>query len=149
MKDKILKSIIIGFFIGIDIGLFMSVVFSFMIADGSYYPAPVRFMEHFSNETSAMVASIFLWAAIGILFSVTSLIFRESEFSITKMTILHCVISYIFFVPLSILAGWYTFNLSALASFTIVYIIIYIIVWVIFMLINLNHVREINAKLKK
>ena len=96
-----------------------------------------------------MLISILIWAAIGALFSTTSLIFTHTEFSITKMTLLHCVINYIVFVPLSILAGWYGFNLAELASFTIVYIIIYIIVWLVFMFINMKHIREINAKLKK
>lgn len=148
MKNKIIKSIIIGIFIGIDIGLFMSIIFSIIVADGAYYPAPPRFMQHFSNEVTAMIASILIWAAIGILFSATSLIYRETDFSITKMTALHCIINYVFFVPLSVLAGWYSFNIADIASFTIIYIIVYIIVWGIFMFINLKHVREINARLK-
>ena len=65
------------------------------------------------------------------------------------MTLLHCVLNYVVFVPLSILAGWYTFDISGLTIFTVIYIIIYFIIWSIFMLINLKHVREINAGLKK
>ena len=149
MKNNIIYRFVFGIFIGIDIGLFMSIFFSYIVGNGAYQPAPTGFISHFPNELSAMLVSILIWAAIGALFSTTSLIFTHTEFSITKMTLLHCIINYIVFVPLSILAGWYEFNLAELASFTIVYIIIYIIVWLVFMFINMKHIREINAKLKK
>ena len=149
MKNNIIYRFVFGIFIGIDIGLFMSIFFSYMVGNGAYQPAPTGFISHFPNELSAMLVSILIWAAIGALFSTTSLIFTHTEFSITKMTLLHCVINYIVFVPLSILAGWYGFNLAELASFTIVYIIIYVIIWIVFMFINMKHIREINAKLKK
>ena len=149
MKNNIIYRFVFGIFTGIDIGLFMSIFFSYIVGNGAYQPAPTRFISRFPNELSAMLISILIWAAIGALFSTTSLIFTHTEFSITKMTLLHCVINYIVFVPLSILAGWYGFNLAELASFTIVYIIIYVIIWIVFMFINMKHIREINAKLKK
>ena len=149
MKNNIIYRFVFGIFIGIDIGLFMSIFFSYIVGNGAYQPAPTGFISHFPNELSAMLVSILIWAAIGALFSTTSLIFTHTEFSITKMTLLHCIINYIVFVPLSILAGWYEFNLAELASFTIVYIIIYVIIWIVFMFINMKHIREINAKLKK
>lgn len=149
MKNNIIYRFVFGIFIGIDIGLFMSIFFSYIVGNGAYQPAPTGFISHFPNELSAMLVSILIWAAIGVLFSTTSLIFTHTEFSITKMTLLHCVINYIVFVPLSIVAGWYGFNLAELASFTIVYIIIYVIIWIVFMFINMKHIREINAKLKK
>ena len=149
MKNNIIYRFVFGIFIGIDIGLFMSIFFSYIVGNGAYQPAPTGFISHFPNELSAMLVSILIWAAIGALFSTTSLIFTHTEFSITKMTLLHCVINYIVFVPLSIVAGWYGFNLAELASFTIVYIIIYVIIWIVFMFINMKHIREINAKLKK
>lgn len=149
MKNNIIYRFVFGIFIGIDIGLFMSIFFSYIVGNGAYQPAPTGFISHFPNELSAMLISILIWAAIGALFSTTSLIFTHTEFSVTKMTLLHCVINYIVFVPLSILAGWYGFNLAELASFTIVYIIIYVIIWIVFMFINMKHIREINAKLKK
>ena len=149
MKNNIIYRFVFGIFIGIDIGLFMSIFFSYIVGNGAYQPAPTGFISHFPNELSAMLVSILIWSAIGALFSTTSLIFTHTEFSITKMTLLHCIINYIVFVPLSILAGWYEFNLAELASFTIVYIIIYVIIWIVFMFINMKHIREINAKLKK
>ena len=149
MKNKIINRVIVGIFIGIDIGLFISILFSYLSGSGAYQTAPNKFLEAFSNEITAMIVSAFIWAAIGTMFSVTSLIFTDTEFSISKMTVLHCIINYIIFVPLAILAGWYSFNLLSLISFTIIYISIYFIIWLIFMLINKKHVEEINERLKK
>ena len=149
MKNKIIYRFIFGLFIGIDIGLFMSILFSYIAAGGEYQAAPSKFMSRFPNEITAMLAAILVWAAIGALFSTTSLIFTDTEMSITKMTLIHCITNYVLFVPLTVLAGWYSLNLINLLSFTVIYVIIYIIMWIIFMLINLKHIREINARLKK
>ena len=95
MKNKIINRVIVGIFIGIDIGLFISILFSYLSGSGAYQPAPNKFLEAFSNEITAMIVSAFIWAAIGTMFSVTSLIFTDTEFSISKMTVLHCIINYI------------------------------------------------------
>ena len=103
MKNKIIGRIVFGIFIGIDIGLLMSILFSYLSGNKIYQPAPDRFLQLFSNEITAMIASVFIWASIGVLFSVTSLIFTHTEFSISKMTVLHCIINYIFFQKLSLI----------------------------------------------
>ena len=149
MKNKIIGRIVFGIFIGIDIGLLMSIMLSYLSGNKIYQPAPDRFLQLFSNEITAMIASVFIWASIGVLFSVTSLIFTHTEFSISKMTVLHCIINYIFFVPLAVLAGWYSFDVIDLVSFTVIYIFVYFIVWIVFMLINKRYISEINAKLNK
>ena len=149
MKNKIIGRVVFGIFIGIDIGLLMSIMLSYLSGNKIYQPAPDRFLQLFSNEITAMIASVFIWASIGVLFSVTSLIFTHTEFSISKMTVLHCIINYIFFVPLAVLAGWYSFDVIDLVSFTIIYIFVYFIVWIVFMLINKRYISEINAKLNK
>lgn len=149
MKNKIIGRIVFGICIGIDIGLLMSIILSYLSGNKIYQPAPERFLQLFSNEITAMIASVFIWASIGVLFSVTSLIFTHTEFSISKMTVLHCIINYIFFVPLAVLAGWYSFDVIDLVSFTVIYIFVYFIVWIVFMLINKRYISEINAKLNK
>lgn len=149
MKNKVIKRIISGAFIGIDIGLFISILFSYLSGRSVYQPAPDRFLEIFANEINAMLVSVFIWAAIGTLFSITSLIFTHTEFSISKMTLLHCIINYVVFIPLSIFAGWYSFGLVSLASITVIYVLIYFIVWLVFMFINKKHIEEINAMLNK
>lgn len=149
MKNKIIGRVVFGIFIGIDIGLLMSILFSYLSGNKIYQPAPDRFLQLFSNEITAMIASVFIWASIGVLFSVTSLIFTHTEFSISKMTVLHCIINYIFFIPLAVLAGWYSFDVIDLVSFTVIYIFVYFIVWIVFMLINKRYISEINAKLNK
>lgn len=149
MKNKIIGRIVFGICIGIDIGLLMSIILSYLSGNKIYQPAPDRFLQLFSNEITAMIASVFIWASIGVLFSVTSLIFTHTEFSISKMTVLHCIINYIFFVPLAVLAGWYSFDVIDLVSFTVIYIFVYFIVWIVFMLINKRYISEINAKLNK
>jgi len=149
MRNKIIGRIVFGIFIGIDIGLLMSILFSYLSGNKIYQPAPDRFLQLFSNEITAMIASVFIWASIGALFSVTSLIFTHTEFSISKITVLHCIINYILSKKLSLKDIKRFSDTRYKVSFTVIYIFVYFIVWIVFMLINKRYISEINAKLNK
>ncbi|MDT3959049.1 DUF3021 domain-containing protein [Staphylococcus kloosii] len=55
----------------------------------------------------------------------------HTDWRITKTTVMHFVISYIGFLPLAILSGWFPLYISAILMFTLIFIIIYFIMWYI------------------
>lgn len=133
MKKELFKRILFGIYIGTFIGLNMAIIFSYLSNTGQFYPAPVMFVNKFSNSLNATTASVILWSLIGIIFSTSSMIFEYTDWSITKMTIVHFCITYLGFTPLSIICGWVIPRLMPIVFFTIIFIFIYIIIWIIFM----------------
>lgn len=63
------------------------------------------------------------------------------------MTVVHFFLSYVFFAPLSIVAGWLSVSLLNLVTFTIIYLLIYIIYWLVWMLQAKKGIEKINSKL--
>lgn len=147
MIKKICFRFLGGITAGISIGLLMSVVINYYLQLSQYYPAPPRFVTQFDNQVQALIASILIWAAIGGVFSCTHLIFTEVDWSITKMTLAHFIITYSLFLPLSILAGWYPFSIIDIVIFTIYFIVIYLIIWIISMIKARKDIAKINDAL--
>lgn len=148
MIKKIIQRTCFGIFSGTFIGLCFSLFFSYFYQSTTLLPAPPRFMHHFASSLNAFATSIILWSLIGIVFSVSSLIFSETDWSITKMTITHFIICYSLFLPLAILSGWFPINLPSFISFTVTYIIIYCLIWTIFMYSAKKEIQHLNAVIK-
>jgi hypothetical protein len=131
-----MKRIYQGLSRGIMIGLTMALIFSSIFGGNKFYPvSPVSFMGEIYyahlNENLIMFIAVVLWGCIGLLFQFTSLIFTHTDWSITKTTVMHFMISYIGFLPLAILSGWFPLYISAILMFTFIFIIIYFIMWYI------------------
>ncbi|MCE4966682.1 DUF3021 domain-containing protein [Staphylococcus chromogenes] len=148
---KLIKN---SFMIGVMYGLVISIFFSAIAGHGHYYPlSPMSLMgnfylSHFS-ETAVMIISIIIWGCIGILFGQTNRIFEETDWSITRATVTHFVLTYVGFVPLAILAGWFPLNIFALATFTFIFILIYFIIWTYHYKKSQKIVQKINHQIEK
>src|SRR5699024_4038344 len=148
-----MKIILRGAMIGVVIGIIVSILNSYMFAEGVYYPmspystSGAYFYEHLS-ETTTFVIALIVWSLIGIVSVLAGKIFMKEDWSILKMTATHFGTLFIFFLPLSILGGWYPLKLSAILSFIIIFIIIYFVIWAILLTINMYRIKRINNELK-
>lgn len=148
MRNKLLKHLNAGIFQGAFIGLILSILFSYLAGSGRYAPAPPSFMNHFKKSTTAMFVSLLLWISIGLIFSFSSLIFEETDWSIVKMTVVHFFITYFGFLPLAILAGWFPVKFLNIFIFTLIYIVIYILMWFISMYRAKKEITSINLEIQ-
>ena len=139
---------------GIIWGLAISIFFSAIVGHNQYYPLSPEstigafYLSHFS-EPMTMLISTMIWGSIGIVFGQTNRIFEETDWSITRATAIHFILSYIGFVPLAILAGWFPLHLEALMTFTFIFILIYLIIWTYHYKKSQKIVQQINQQIKK
>lgn len=147
-----MKMLLRGVAIGIIIGLVNSVFFSYVFANGVYYPmsptstSGAYFYSHFS-ETTTFIIALICWSLIGIGFTLARKIFQKEDWSILQMTVTHFATVLVFFLPLSIISGWYPLNVKAIIFFLIMFVIIYVIIWAIMLTINIYRIKVINEKL--
>lgn len=147
MTKKIFLQLINGFIIGVFIGLLSSIFFSFVYSGNLYTPMPPSFVEKFSNELIAFIISVALWGVIGLMFTATSFIFTNTDWSISKMTIVHALVSYILFLPITFYLNWLYFSVTNVLIITFIYIAIYIPIWIIFMLTAKKEIDKINKSI--
>lgn len=140
--------------ISLVIGLALSIIFSYINAGGEYYPiSPVTtlgklYYSHLS-EPIVMLIAICLWLLIGALFYLANFFFSHTDWSITRSTLMHFMLSYIGLLPIGILSGWFSISVSNIFIFTFYFIIIYITIWIIEFLKSRKYVSEINNQLNK
>ena len=135
--------------IGITVGLLFALTFSFIFHTSSLVPSGPQFYMQFSNITVATAVSIILWFLMGLVFSIGSLVFLKENWSITKQTVIHFLITFFGFTPLAILAGWFPLDAFWLGFYLVVFILMYVVMWSISMSIARSKVNEINAAIKK
>lgn len=146
---KILNLSLSGVSLGICIGFLFALSFSLSYQTSYFMPSTPEFVNHFSSNTLATAASALLWACMGILSSVSPLVFRIEKWSITRQTIVHFVITFVFFTPLAILAGWFPLNIFWLISYTLIFLVIYVVMWLIFMRRAKREISDLNQLLFK
>ncbi|MDR0879186.1 MAG: DUF3021 domain-containing protein [Clostridioides sp.] len=148
MSKLVIRKIGLGIVIGNFIGTILALIFSYASHSNSFSPSSPEFIKLFSTELNAMSVSIVLWSLLGITFTLSSLIFTETEWSITKMTVIHFCITYFIFMPLAICAGWFPLSIWSVLVTTIIFIFIYFVIWSISIRIARKEIFLLNGKLK-
>ncbi len=97
-----MKNLKNSLFISLIIGLSLSLFLVCYLVDGKYYPLNpqstigILYYNHFT-ETTVMLISIILWLLIGVVFFLGDFIFKYTDWSITKATIMHFITTYVDF----------------------------------------------------
>jgi len=149
-----MKKIKDAFVKGIAIGVVISLVFSLTAADGKYYamnPHSLTGDWYYANinEWQRMLIAVTLWGVIGLMFEIANRIFTHTDWSINKMMIVHFAATFLCFIPLAILAGWFPSNIESIISFIIIFIMIYIVAWYTTNIRTSKEIEAINQRLTK
>lgn len=149
-----MKLVIRGATVGMIVGLIISIFYSYVFADGVYYPmspysSSGQFLYKNVSETTTFIIALISWALMGVGFTFAAKVYQRDEWSIFKMTLIHFVILLVFFLPLSVISGWYPLTLGAILSFVLIFIIVYAFIWFISFLINMYRINKINSKLNE
>ncbi|EEI20715.1 hypothetical protein G8J22_00199 [Lentilactobacillus hilgardii] len=146
---KVINQIMIGIVVGTFVGMILSLIFSALNGATQYYPSSPAFVSHFNGSLTATAVSVVIWSLIGTIFSLSSMIFSNTDWSIAKMTIIHLLITYFGFLPLAILSGWFPLSSPQIVSFTIIFLVVYFIIYTTMRRIAKREVEAINDQLRK
>lgn len=147
---KIVKNLWLGFSSGVLIGLVISLFFNYLEKADQYYPSSPAIVQNFGGSVlNAFVYSIVIWGFVGLLFASTAMIFQLDSWSITKMTVVHFVISCGGMLPLAIAAKWFPLTALNVMTFTLEFGGIYLVIWGCCMLHARGVVRQLNQKVNK
>ncbi|APB31089.1 DUF3021 domain-containing protein [Vagococcus teuberi] len=149
MNKHIVFQIFSGFKTGVFIGLMFSIFFSFIYSGDFFSPMPPAFVDKFSSELIAFIVSVFLWGVIGVIFTLTNFIFTSTDWSITRMTVSHAIISYCLFLPIAIFLNWINLSVTNIVTFTMIYLFIYAILWLISIIRVKKEINSINKHIKE
>jgi hypothetical protein len=148
MSKQVMQRLLFGIPTGITIGLLWSLGISYYFGT-TYQPSTPAFMAQFTDSLNALSCSVLLWAGMGVVFSLGSLIFEQERWSLTRQTALNFGITYVGFSGLAIVARWFPINLVWLLLYTGLFGLFYLVIWLVQYLAMRRLVAAMNRRLNQ
>jgi hypothetical protein len=149
MKKKIIYASISGFFVGILIGYFISIVISLVFGGGNYYATPPELVLQAGGEVKAVLFQVLMSGIYGSIWAASSLVWTNEDWSILKMTATHFVINSISTFPIAWFTRWMDHSLGGVVGYFLIFIAIYFLIWLIIILIWRRKIKDVNSRLQE
>lgn len=152
MKKNIIKNIIIRGILGIPIGIaivaIIGLIFSINNGVGNYIIAPPALISKMGNEVSAATLQIILAGILGMIFSVSSIIWDNENLSYLNKSLIYFTINLISSLIIAYISHWIEITVPQTLGFLLQFIAEFLIIWVIIYAINYKEIKKMNEKLK-
>lgn len=129
MKRSIMLRIVEGAAYGIAIGCLLELIFSALFAGNYYAPGIPSFLVHFENVNIAVAIERALYALIGVVSSLGTLLFEKEKRPLFVSTTIHFALIAITVCIVGVVLGWFrdwSGIVGAVLSFTLVYVFIWV-----------------------
>lgn len=148
MLKKVVQRTLLGFPQGVAIGFGITIWISAIIGDGAYHPAIASLVQACGSEIGAVFLQFILTGLIGAAFAGSSAIF-ETEWSILKQTIIHCIIVSATFLPIAYFTHWMEHTAVGIITYFAIFFGLYIVIWIMQYFIWKKKIRQMNNKIKE
>ena len=128
--------------------LVISLIMSYIFADGDFSLANPSLMESSKSVFAANFLSICLSGFLGMVFGFASVVWEEEKLSILARTILHFLLTATTMIFVGYKLYWFQKSFLSLAIFLAIYFLIYLGIWFIEYAIYKRDISRLNAKIK-
>lgn len=149
MKKEIIQRMVSGFLMGIFIVYLITIITSIMKPGGQYYPTVPTLIDQMGSEINAVLFQLLFSGLYGSIWAVSSLIWKNENWSILKMTIVHFLITSIITLPIAYFTHWMGHNMVGLVRYFLIFIGIYAGVWLFQYISWKNEVKQLNTKIQE
>lgn len=149
MKKKLILQGLLGFPVGITLGLAITLLISWIIGDGIYYPVVPDFARAMGGELRAMTLQTLLCGLMGSGFAMASLIWKVEHWSLARQTGLYFAAVCGLMLPIAYVSNWMEHSVGGILSYCGIFLGVFAIVWVSQYLVWRGRIRRINDKIQK
>lgn len=149
MIKRIISRFFLGMPFGVTYGLIMTIAVAYLTRQTFYQTSTNRFDNYISNPLDILTITIILWALLGSLFFVTSLIFTIEYWSLVRKVMVHFFITVVVFMTIAYTLGWYSSNIKGIMLEIIAFIFIYALFFINDRIRAKRNVAAINNKIKR
>lgn len=132
----------LGFLIGIVI------IHMIAIIEGNPLMVSQQFVKRMGSIRAAMMTQTLLSGVYGMLCMGTVIIYESDRLSLLFVTIFHCMICVLPFIPLALFLGWFE-NKSGVLMVTGIQLGAYFVVWLIMYIRYRMEIKELNRMQKR
>lgn len=149
MRKKIVLRSISGFPLGLAIGYVISIIYSFLLADGYYSPCVPEFIAVMGNEINAVLLQALLCGVLGSGFSTASVIWEIEHWSLFRQTGIYFLIISVIMMPIAYAMYWMEHTLMGVLRYFGIFILIFAVIWFVQYMIAKRNVKKLNENLHK
>lgn len=147
MKKKIIVRALVGAPVGLTISTIITIIFSLIFGEGTYYAVPHDLAASCGSEISAVILQTVFALLYGAMWGGASVIWEMENWSLLKMTLTHLVVCSVASFPIAYLMQWMPHNISGALCFFGLFFAVYAMIWLSQYCAIKKQVEELNSKL--
>lgn len=147
MRKKIIGHCLFGAPAGLSLYVMFTLWASWLRGGGKYYFTSGHLVLVYGNEVNAVTAACASAMFIGMIWSAASLIYQETDWSLMKQTVVHCLVCVAPSLLIAYLMFWMPRNLDGLMQYLTVFGGMYVMNWIGQYLGMKRRVKQLNEKL--
>ena len=145
MKKNLFLRCLLGAPIGLTISIFITLIVSIAIGDGSYHAVHPELVSDFGTELNAVLIQASVSMFFGAVFAGVSVIW-DMPWSLLRMTVTHFAVCSIVTLPIAYYMRWTERSLVGILMYFGTFVAIYAIIWVCSFLVIKRKLKAINQK---
>lgn len=149
MKKKIISRGAFGFPIGITIGYAITIITSFIWANGYYSPCVPELISVMGSEINAVIFQALLSGLLGAAFAASSVIWEIESWNIVKQTGVYFAVVSVVMMPVAYFLYWMEHSVTGFLSYFCIFALIFIVIWVTQFITGRHMVKRMNERLYK
>lgn len=128
---KLLRSCAIGAMAGLAMQLLFTLWSSWLRGDGTYYFASYQLIRRFGSQRDAVTACAAGASFVGMIWGGASLIFRETDWSLLKQTLVHGLVCMLPSLTTAYWLQWAGEGRNGLTQYLLLFGSIYVVNWIV------------------
>lgn len=146
MKKKVLLRALLGAPLGLALSCLITILISFMVGDGTYYPVVPSLSEFCGSELKAVLLQALCSLLYGAAWAGASVIW-ETDWSLLAQTLLHLLICSCATFPIAWLLHWMSHSAAGVLIYFGIFFGIYLVIWLCQYGSIRRKLRKINQQL--
>ncbi|MDR2197047.1 MAG: DUF3021 domain-containing protein [Coriobacteriales bacterium] len=151
IRKAIITRTLLGFPLGIAIGVVILLGVSFAAGDGRLHPVTPAMLAWMPDELTASFWQFVLCGILGAACSGSSPIFEIGHWSLTRQTVVHFLVLMSVLITVASVCGWTSpagFSFEGTLLYLAIAALVYLVIWTSMTLYWRNWVKKANARLK-
>ncbi len=144
--NKALRRALIGMPIGLLISTVITIIISLCKGDGHYYAVVPALIEDCGSEINAVLIQFICSLLYGAVFAGATVIW-ETDWSLTKMTVVHLLVISIAWLPIAWLMRWMKHTVGGVFFYFGLFLLVYAIIWISQYSRMKKQISEINKRM--
>ena len=145
MKKNLFLRCLLGAPIGLTISIFITLIVSIAIGDGSYHAVHPELVSDFGTELNAVLIKASVSMFFGAVFAGVSVIW-DMPWSLLRMTITHFAVCSVVTLPIAYYMRWTERSLVGILMYFGTFVAIYTVIWIISFCAMKRKLKAINEK---